>query len=149
MYLHPEWQRQWLQRFIDGLKYIGKALDRNLKFQVFLTTHSPFMLTDFLTDNVVLLKRESPSTKTIVKKYQGENIFGANIYSLIQSGFFLENSVGCLFESKIRNLLSQVKKDSIKDLDKNVVYSQIGDPIIKGLVRDSIFWSDANDTREN
>lgn len=138
LYLHPEWQRQWLQRFIDGLKYIGKALGRNLKFQVFLTTHSPFMLTDFLTDNVVLLKRKSPLTKTVVEKYQGENIFGANIYSLIQSGFFLENSVGCLFESKIRNLLSQEKKDSIKDLDKNLVYSQIGDPIIKGLVRDSI-----------
>lgn len=149
LYLHPEWQRQWLQRFINGLKYIGEALNRNLKFQIFLTTHSPFMLTDFLTDNVVLLKRESPSTKTAIEKYQGENIFGANIYSLIQSGFFLKNSVGCLFESKIRNLLSQEKKDSIKDLDKNLVYSQIGDPIIKGLVRDSISWSDANDSREN
>lgn len=149
LYLHPEWQRQWLQRFIDGLKYIGKALDRNLKFQVFLTTHSPFMLTDFLTDNVVLLKRESPSTKTIVKKYQGENIFGANIYSLIHSGFFVGNSVGCLFESKIKSLLSQARDGSLKELKKNWVYSQIGDPIIKGLVKDSISWGGENDSSKN
>lgn len=149
LYLHPEWQRQWLQRFIDGLKYISKALGRNLKFQVFLTTHSPFMLTDFLTDNVVLLKRESTLTKTIVEKYQGENIFGANIYNLIQSGFFVENSVGCLFESKIKNLLSQLSNGSLKKLDENLVYSQIGDPIIKGLVRDSISWSEADDSRKN
>lgn len=137
LYLHPEWQRQWLSRFIDGLEYISETLQRNFKFQVFFTTHSPFMLTDFLKENVLLLKRENPDSKTEVIEYQGENIFGSNIYDLIQSGFFLGNSVGCLFEMKIKQLLED-KSIGLNNLDSNRIYNSIGDSIIKGLVRDSI-----------
>lgn len=137
LYLHPEWQRQWLQRFIDGLKYIGKALGRNLKFQVFLTTHSPFMLTDFLTESLLLLRREDVNHGTHIVEYENADSsncnFGANIYDLVDSGFFLKNTIGYFAENKIKKYIEDPSQKDLKYL-----VEKIGDPVLKVLINTTI-----------
>ena len=133
LYLHPEWQRQWLQRFINGLKYISETLKNDLKCQVFLTTHSPFMLTDFLTENLLLLKREDKNYGTYVQQYENMDSsncnFGANIYDLVCSGFFLKNTIGYFAENKIKEILNKSDKQESLTLLKKV-----GDPVLKALI---------------
>ena len=137
LYLHPEWQRQWLQRFIDGMKYIGMALHRNLKVQVFLTTHSPFMLTDFLTESLLLLRREDVNHGTHIVEYENADSsncnFGANIYDLVDSGFFLKNTIGYFAENKIKKYIEDPSQKDLKYL-----VEKIGDPVLKVLINTTI-----------
>lgn len=139
LYLHPEWQRQWLQRFINGLKYINEALGKKLKFQVFLSTHSPFMLTDFLTDSLLLLRREDCDHGTHVEFYENEessnNIFCANVYDLVGSGFFLKNTIGYFAENKIKKFIENynIEKHD-KKKGKLTLLNKVGDPVLNILI---------------
>ena len=155
-YLHPEWQREWLSRFLEGLKYFDKILLKNgeienhLKFQIFMATHSPFMVTDFLYDNLVLLKRKDMNdcTKVVlynINKMKTVNTFCANIYNLLESGFFLENSIGLFAEEKICKLLEEKKNIDVKALKKNDIFESIGDPVLKSLVYENFDEDSIND----
>lgn len=155
-YLHPEWQREWLFRFLEGLQYFDKILLKDekikshLKFQIFMATHSPFMVTDFLRDNLVLLKRTNMNESTKVVSYNIRNrrnsgTFCANIYDLMGSGFFLGNSIGSFAEQKIRKLLKATKESNVKDLEKNKIFNSIGDPVLKSLIYENFEEDVPND----
>ena len=155
-YLHPEWQRAWLLRFLEGLKFFDRILLMNgkisnhLKFQIFMATHSPFMVTDFLRDNLVLLKRTSmnESTKVVaynIRKRKNSGTFCANIYDLMESGFFLGNSIGSFAEKKIRDLLRATKESNVKNLKKNKIFKNIGDPVLKSLIYENFEEDEPND----
>ena len=155
-YLHPEWQREWLFRFLEGLKYFDKILlkdgkiENHLKFQIFMATHSPFMVTDFLYDNLVLLYRKDMNdcTKVVsynINKKKTINTFCANIYNLLESGFFLENSIGLFAEEKISKLLEEKKNIDVRALKKNDIFESIGDPVLKSLVYENFDEGSIND----
>lgn len=158
LYMHPEWQRKWLDVFLELLNSIEEVMwtqyDKNnrdnkqpseritimsptnkLKIQLFLATHSPFMLTDFKGDNIIKLQREKDKDGNrfgkVVCVNEKINSFAGNIYDILKEGFFLEGTLGYRTERKL--------KDLIRDIEKGVKYSetlisQIGDPILKALI---------------
>lgn len=151
VFLHPEWQRQWLTRFVRGIKYIEQTvnaegiINKPLKIQIIMSTHSPFMLTDFLTENISLLQRKDISKGTSIVNYENidssNNIFGSNIYDLVSSGFFLENTIGYFAEEKIKKLLqSPFDTGHFKK-----IYSKIGDPVLKVLIDSTLREKVKND----
>ena len=92
--LHPEWQRNWVNRV---LPIIGKIMKkRNGAVRVILSTHSPIILSDFLAEDVVYLPEE-PNKKL--------KTFGQNIYSLFKNSFFLEAPKGAFSQQVIEDLL--------------------------------------------
>uniref|UniRef100_UPI0028D4533B AAA family ATPase n=1 Tax=uncultured Streptococcus sp. TaxID=83427 RepID=UPI0028D4533B len=64
--LHPEWQRNWVNRV---LPIIGKIMKkRNGAVRVILSTHSPIILSDFLAEDVIYLPEEpNKKLKTFVQ----------------------------------------------------------------------------------
>ena len=158
LYMHPEWQRKWLDVFLELLNSIEEVMwtqyDKNnrdnkppseritimsptnkLKIQLFLATHSPFMLTDFKGDNIIKLQREKDKNGNRLGKVvcvnEKINSFAGNIYDILKEGFFLEGTLGYRTEKKL--------KDLIRNIEKGVKYSetlisQIGDPILKALI---------------
>ncbi|WP_247943895.1 AAA family ATPase [Streptococcus oralis] len=92
--LHPEWQRNWVNRV---LPIIGKIMKkRNGAVRVILSTHSPIILSDFLAEDVIYLPEE-PNKKL--------KTFGQNIYSLFKNSFFLEAPKGAFSQQVIEDLL--------------------------------------------
>ena len=92
--LHPEWQRNWVNRV---LPIIGKIMKkRNGAVRVILSTHSPIILSDFLAEDVIYLPEE-PNKKL--------KTFGQNIYSLFKNSFFLEAPKGAFSQQIIEDLL--------------------------------------------
>ena len=102
--------------------------------QIILTSHSPIILSDFPNKNVIYLRRNN--NKTLVDcNNDHKNTFGANVYSLFNDAFFMENGVvGELAKSKILSVYSEIKNS--EDVYEQREYYQnfinlIGDDIIK------------------
>lgn len=83
LYFHPEYQRLLLKNIIQGL--INNQLD-TLKINILFVTHSPFILSDIPSQNILRLE----DGKTMLDEIS-KNTFGANIHDLLANEFFLKN----------------------------------------------------------
>lgn len=97
LHLHPEWQRKFIEYinrfFCDSFPHV--------KFQFIIATHSPFVLSDIVEDQIIFVNNN--------KKSQNEhNTFGANIYDIFEKGFFLENSIGLCSEEFIKKISNEL-----------------------------------------
>ena len=79
--LHPEWCRIIYKRISE---IINQRSSKH-KFFIFLSTHSPYILSDFTSDHIINLNNLSGGD------FQ---TFGANIYDILSKGMFLDNPMG-------------------------------------------------------
>lgn len=101
--MHPEWQRKWIKYV---LPIIGDMLKKeNRSVHVILTTHSPIILSDILTKDVIYLSNNTSKNKLkLIKK--DFKTFGQNIYSLFKNSFFLEAAKGGFSHEVIKDILT-------------------------------------------
>lgn len=104
LYLHPQWQKEFLLRLITFIPSVFKKQ----QIQLLLTTHSPFLVTDLPRQNLVLLDRDQNGQTVVVSQTQSlEKTFGANLYDLYESSFFLaDGALGDFALEKIRRAIA-------------------------------------------
>ncbi|MRB35546.1 AAA family ATPase [Bacillus thuringiensis] len=134
LYFHPQWQKDWLYTFMDIISYMYK--DKNI--QIILTTHSPFILSDLPSNNVIFLKKDNGNNVCTVKNLEGNQLtFAANIHDLLTNSFFMHDGlVGKFAQNKINNLVDEILDSSPEQIRKNSsrIRNQIdiiGEPIVK------------------
>jgi len=137
LYLHPEWQRCWLKNFLAVMKVVLKKIypsGGRPKIQLFLTTHSPFIITDLFNENITLLDRKNYGPVKVINNHS-ISPFGGNLYDFLDAdgAFFLENSIGAFAEEKIRKASEKL---SDKDPEIEFTRRRVGDPIIKCLINE-------------
>lgn len=82
LYFHPEMQRKFLRSLLDGIR---RASLTHIKWvDICVVTHSPFVLSDIPSRNVLALKKDNSEVGKIP-------CFGANIHEMLRHSFFLEN----------------------------------------------------------
>lgn len=82
LYFHPQLQKEFIRNLLDGLRQINFS---NIKWiDIRVVTHSPFVLSDIPTDNVLTLRKKRQSIA-------GIDCFGANIHEMLRNTFFLNN----------------------------------------------------------
>src|SRR5690606_32478603 len=75
LYLHPEYQRNYISNILNLLNRIRDITNQQeISYNILLATHSPFILSDIPSENVLKLKDGKLSSNDNV------NSFGANIY---------------------------------------------------------------------
>lgn len=149
-YLHPKWQKNLLSYILIFIK--NTEILKNKKFNIIMTSHSPFILSDIPKENVIFLKngkQEKPFK-------ENEQTFGANIHTLLSHGFFMEDGLmGELAKSKIEEIKKfydfiqkfkskinakekikeRVKKYYLNKKEKfNHIQSIIGEPFLKTII---------------
>lgn len=82
LYFHPEYQRQFIHQLINSIKSL--ELPKEFKINILLLTHSPFILSDIPSSNILRLKEGSPVHENL------NQTFGANIHDLLANDFFLD-----------------------------------------------------------
>lgn len=109
LYFHPEMQRQFIKNLINSFSQLKKYLTHNVQsINILLATHSPFILSDIPSSNILRLKDGKPES-------QGEQTFGANIHELLANDFFLENGfIGEFSNEKIIDLIKYLNSKSTK-----------------------------------
>lgn len=83
LYFHPQFQKNLIKYILDGIKQMSFAHIKGI--QLMIVTHSPFVLSDIPTSNILALE-DGMQSKTELQT------FGANIYDMLNTSFFLHNS---------------------------------------------------------
>lgn len=98
LYYHPEFQRVFVKRLLDNLALcnIDQRIIRSIN--IIIVTHSPFLLSDIPETNILFLGDEEQKAN--------QKTFGANIYDLLKSGFFMESAIGAFAEQKLNDLMN-------------------------------------------
>lgn len=112
--IHPELARN----FIDILlRNLNECQERTI--QVVLSSHSPFIVTDILPENVYTITREESDNKSIIK--QKQDTFATNIYYLLMDTFMIENTFGKYSYDKIKDVIKRLKYDEIEEKELNSI----------------------------
>lgn len=93
--LHPELARKFLNTLLDS---ITKCVDRSI--QIVLTSHSPFIVTDILPENVYAL--EQKNGVRVIRN--NKDTYATNIYYLLMDSFMLKNTFGEHSYKQIKNI---------------------------------------------
>lgn len=141
LYLHPEWQTTFLEKLLSDLKSI---LSEH-KIQIIFTTHSPIMLSDIPKSNIVFLTKSNDDSQNrtknmreILNRKDMKDTFGANIFDLFNSSFFLDKIgiVGSFAKKEINSTYQNLKKNhEASERDKFIIES-VGEPLVKARLEE-------------
>lgn len=149
LYFHPEYQRKFINELLKSLEkiYLGKEggiESINIQF----LTHSPFILSDIPTNNILKLENGNK----LLLEYS-EKTFGANIHEQLTHSFFMESTIGEFANKKIEKIVEfyyLVRKSNDKEItalreeyliikdEFNFIMNNIGEEIIRGLLENHI-----------
>ena len=141
--LHPNWQTRFLIEIINFIKQLTN------KFNIIISTHSPFLLSDLPKENVIFLEKG----KQVYPFEDGKQTFGANIHTLLSHGFFMKDGLmGEFAKDKIQSIIKyheDIEKKGISDADKVEyktkkqkefwqIQSIIGDDYLKQVIKNHL-----------
>ena len=124
--LHPELSRKFLDVLLDS---INQCKDR--KVQIVLTSHSPFIVTDILPENVYAIDNMDGYRKI----RRNQDTFATNIYYLLMDSFMLENTFGEYSYKQLKHIMDllnsndHIEKEQL-DWSKKVI-DRIGEKTVK------------------
>jgi len=132
--LHPKWQK----KFISELLFNLEQIDTNIKINILVSSHSPFILSDLPKENIIFLKKGKQ-----VYPFEDKQTFGANIHTLLSHGFFMDNSLmGEFAKNKIEEIIDflndkkSIDNISIPENEIKKVIKTIGEDFLKEKLLD-------------
>lgn len=164
LYFHPAQQREFINDLVQLLKLNKFKQIENIN--IFFITHSPFILSDIPSQNVLKLDKGKPFDTDNV------NSFGANIHDLLADEFFMsEGFIGDFAHNKIAITLNwlKIKANELKQskehsyyIDNNIevlnfnsqedeynyhrnIIELIGEPLVKNKLRTMFLKLEEND----
>lgn len=97
LYFHPELQRRFIELLTSSIASVDLS-DIN-DINITLVTHSPFILSDIPSSNILCLQKEE-SGKPV------GNTFGANIVDMLSESFFLDGTMGDIAKRHIDDFVN-------------------------------------------
>jgi hypothetical protein len=133
-HFHPQWQKE----FFSNLKSVLETLFPDKKIQIILTSHSPFIISDFTLSNIIFLKKSNDGN-CIVHKNPLEDkkaTFASNIHTLFTDSFFLKGGlIGDFAKEKINQLIDKlIGQSQFSEADHvyfKKIIAEIGEPLIR------------------
>lgn len=134
LYFHPEFQRTLINYLLEQMKHAG--LKNIAGIHLIFVTHSPFILTDMLDNNVIYLSKNG-------KQKPNKRTFAANIYDLLDDHFFLEDTIGDVALKQINDIVKlyhqqnrTLRKEAF--LEKKLFFRLLIDQIADGYLKDDV-----------
>ena len=124
--LHPELSRKFLDVLLDS---INQCKNRNV--QIVLTSHSPFIVTDILPENVYAIDNIDGYRKI----RRNQDTFATNIYYLLMDSFMLENTFGEYSYKQLKQIMEllnnndHIEKEQLEWIKK--VIDRVGEKTVK------------------
>lgn len=128
---HPKFQLMLINMLIDSIKSLG--LTHVLSVNIILATHSPFVLSDIPSSNILCMEDGKP--KDVFEK--DNESFCANVYDILNNQFFMNRFVGDFANKKLEELIGVVNQRNIDTSERIRLMKEvekIGDTYIRKLI---------------
>ncbi len=105
LYFHPDLQRKYINYLLNSIQAISL---KNIKsINITFITHSPFILSDIPSNNIMFL---NVSQNEAIQEPKKKKTFGANIHDLLADNFFFDDGVyiGKFAETKISSVIDEI-----------------------------------------
>jgi energy-coupling factor transporter ATP-binding protein EcfA2 len=141
LYFHPEWQRKYLFYLT---KFLESGVTNLNKIQVILTSHSPFLVSDLMKENIIFLNK---NINDVVEVIDSDNemipTFGGNIHTLFAKAFFMEGSTMSEFAwDKIQtDVLMKLDSTNLSDselINMKLLVNKIGEPVLRNVLLEKL-----------
>ncbi len=139
LYFHPQLQKQLIKNLLDGIKQMHFKHIKSI--QIIFVTHSPFILSDIPTENILALKKDCTETKEL-------KTFSANIYDILNTSFFMEEGAIGDYAQWIIQFIVKCFEDrqSISPKDLLELISLIDEPIYHKVLMQKYYEIYPNET---
>lgn len=142
-HFNPSWRAKFVKILNDSIEAGNKGNDFNIHLlkDILLTSHSPFIISDCLPDNVILFEKEENGKTTAKKVSELDNTFntyGTSVELILDKLFNYNQSIGDLSFSMIENIniedintLEEIAKAKAElrkfgeSIEKDMVLSQL------------------------
>lgn len=134
LFLHPNWQREYLNNIINYFNELFKDYDDVKNIQIILTSNSPFVISDLPKENIILLENRNGLCHVKNNNKLLMETFGANIHMLLSDSFFMSNGlIGEFAKNKINDVINFIRNDFKNERNYGIefIIKSIGEPIIK------------------
>jgi predicted ATP-binding protein involved in virulence len=124
--LHPDWQKKLLSFVLKAIK----SYTHRFCFNIILSTHSPFIISDLRKENIIFL-----DDGVVVPGIDKKQTFGANIHTLLSNGFFMQGGLmGAYAKEKIEDVIDFLNGEtsivqSYTEAEK--IINIVGEPVLK------------------
>ena len=145
--LHPECQ----QKLVSWIITFFEEFLEDKKVHIIFGSHSPILLSDIPDSNVVFLKKDPITKKSITVDHEEiGKTFGSNIYTLYKKSFFLNDGLmGEFAEQKIEDIIKDLlalelkvysgnRENRYQELKQEI--ELIGEPVIHNQLKDRLKW---------
>ena len=155
--LHPEYQRRFVNSFLFALNNMLE--NKNYNINIFIITHSPFVLSDIPRSNILYMQTDEDKDKELPRY-----TFAQNIGEMMYDSFFMDKTIGDFAESKLKRIIKirqgrnpdnndgkynddeegkNLQKIHKKEMEMNLAL--IGDPVIRSLIEEIEYKEAQND----
>lgn len=130
---HPDYQRKFIHRLLALLTGLG--LNKNFGIHIWLTTHSPFVLSDIPASQILYLENGDVLTGQRLRDIP--NPFASNVSEILHQSFFLSQGfIGEFARDRILSLTRYLKgskedKQFWENVDIEGFIDGISEPFIK------------------
>lgn len=142
-FMHPEWSRLLISELCQFLNNVQNGYKN---YQLIITTHSPFIVSDLPKDNIIALDKDDDTGKCTIEFI--EESFASNIHTLFAQEFFMKSTIGEFAKNKINHVIDLLNNtsESIEDRQRiEYIINIIGEPIIKNklkLMAEKTLWKE-------
>lgn len=148
-YFHPEWQRKYISILCSFLEALNDAQESNKKFQIILTSHSPFIVSDIPHYNLIKLQKDENGFTKVMNNQETETL-GGNIFKLFQDEFFVDEFISAFAYEKIKDAIFFMdgrEQNTFKNNEELIKFIDIiGEPLIRRQLKQKYeLWKDEND----
>lgn len=127
---HPEMQRKFLNKFIHVLLDLGA--NNNHNFNIFIITHSPFILSDIPNGQILYLEDGHRDSDNNEKK-----TFAGNIGEMFYELMFMNKTIGDFAAEKLTEIVEKMEtihKGSQEYAEAEKTIELVSDKILRGLL---------------
>lgn len=140
-HFNPSWRAKFIKMLNESISAGNKKDYENGSFNVhylkdiLLTSHSPFVISDCLPNNVIFFDKDEETHKLRVRKASemGINTYGAGVDFILEKMFDFDQSIGDESLSKLELDYSKIKTKEDVQSAKDII-NRLGESIEKDLV---------------
>ncbi len=140
-HFNPSWRAKFIKILDDSIKAGNNKEHPNGSFNVhllkdiFLTSHSPFIISDCMPDNVILFERDKDGLLTAKKASElGIDTYGTSVNLLTSRIFKNKETIGKYVFSKLNEFRKRFQTDENRDAIIEDMNTEFGDSIEKLLL---------------